>query len=866
MKTDKIRQAFLDYFSSKKHQVVSSASLIPENDATLMFVNAGMVPFKDVFLGRETRPYSRATSSQCCLRVSGKHNDFEQVGFTARHHTFFEMLGNFSFGDYFKHDAIAFAWDFLTHVLKIPEERLWITVFEEDDDAADIWIKEIGVDPNRFVRCGMKDNFWAMGETGPCGPCSEIFYDHGPEVAGGPPGSPEENGDRYMEVWNLVFMQYNRDEEGNLIPLPKPSVDTGMGLERIASVMQGVHTNFEIDIFQALIKETAKATNTKDHSNPSLRVIADHLRASSFLIADGVFPSNEGRGYVLRRIIRRAVRYANKLGCEKPFLYTLVKSLIKEMGKAYPKLEQSRDIIEQSILQEEEQFKKTLLNGLNALEESIATLKGKIIPGDVVFKLYDTYGFPSDLTALIADERGLAIDQEGFDAAMKVQREMAQAASKFDSHYDKTLQLDVKSLFVGYETISTRSEVKLLLQNNSKVPALSVGAKGQVVLDKTTFYAESGGQVGDVGLIRTAHAVFSVSDTRKLGDAILHCGEVIEGEIHQGDNVEAIIAEDRRLEITLNHTATHLLHAALRQVLGKHVQQKGSLVEARRLRFDFTHIKPVTSEELLAVELLVNQEIRRNHEVHTKEMKQADAMKMGAMALFGEKYGETVRVLEVGDFSMELCGGTHVNRTGDIGLFKLIGETGVAAGVRRIEATTGEFALHEVALMEGRLKRLAQLLKTEESQLFDRLTQMIHDQKQSEKSVAQLKEALVRDQGNDLVAQAKEINGVKVLAAKVDGVDAKALRDMMDQLKNKLGDAVILLATVHADRSISLIAGVTKNCTGRFHAGKLIQNVASMLGGKGGGRPDMAQGGGNQPDLLPKALQSVEDMVKNEPA
>lgn len=837
---------------------------MPEGDQTLLFTNAGMVPFKDVFLGRELRSYSRATSSQCCLRVSGKHNDFEQVGFTSRHHTFFEMLGNFSFGDYFKKEAIHFAWEFLTKHLELPKEKLWITVFEYDDEAADIWIKEIGIDPNRFSRCSEKDNFWAMGDTGPCGPCSEIFYDHGHEIAGGPPGCPDESGDRYTEIWNLVFMQYNRNASGDLVPLPKPSVDTGMGLERIAAVMQGVHSNFDIDIFQHLIKEAAKITQTKDLSDPALKVIADHLRAMGFLIADGVFPSNEGRGYVLRRIIRRAIRYGHKLGHEESFLYQLVKPLIKVMGEAYPKLEKSREIIEQTLWNEEEQFKKTLQHGLKVLENAIDSFSGKVIPGDVVFKLYDTYGFPIDLTAVIAKERGLTVDEQGFEKAMQAQRNKAKAASQFSSDYDKTLRVDIKSDFLGYDLTASKAKIKVILKENEIVDALSKGEKGQVILDKTPFYAESGGQVGDAGVIRTSQAVFTVSDTQKSGDAIIHMGEVLEGMINKDDKIEAIVAENRRQSISHNHTATHLLHSALRQVLGDHVQQKGSLVEESRLRFDFTHRKPVTSEELQAIEIIVNERIRQNVAVNTSIMSPDEAIKKGAMALFGEKYGDKVRVLQIGDHSLELCGGTHAARTGDIGLFKILSEGGIAAGIRRIEAVTGSFALEMISLKEQVLHQISQLLKTEESQLLNRLNQLMQSQKQTEKKLSQLSEHLARDQGDELMNQVKVIDGIKVLAAKVDSSDVKSMRDMLDQLKNKLNQAVILLAAVTDQQSVSLIAGVTKDCDDRFHAGELIRHISSLLGGKGGGRPDMAQGGGNKPELLGIALQEVENWVKKQ--
>jgi len=871
MKSADIRTAFLNYFADKGHEIVASSPLVPGNDPTLLFTNAGMVQFKDVFLGLDKRPYSRATSSQRCVRAGGKHNDLENVGYTARHHTFFEMLGNFSFGDYFKQDAIKFAWEFLTVTMKIPAEKLWVTVYQDDDEAADIWLKEMGVDESRFTRIGDKkggkqyesDNFWSMGDTGPCGPCTEIFYDHGADVAGGPPGTPEEDGDRYIEIWNLVFMQYNRDKDGKMTALPKPSVDTGMGLERLAAVMQGVHANYEIDLFVNLINAVAKATNTKDLENNSLKVIADHIRSCAFLIIDGVVPSNEGRGYVLRRIIRRAIRHGHKLGMKKPFFNKLVAALEKEMGKAYPELSKSKDMIVRVLLQEEERFAETLDQGMQILEEAIANLKGKQIPGEIVFKLYDTYGFPADLTADVARERGLSIDSAGFDKQMDAQRDRARAASQFHMTDMGELDLDASTDFSGYETLEEDSKVVALFQEGKPVDCLEEGHEGVVVLDKTSFYAESGGQVGDVGLLEEADVTFEVRDTQKTGDAFLHIGKLSRGELNVGDVVTASVQDDKRQAIAYNHSATHLMHAALRQVLGEHVQQKGSLVDADRLRFDFSHFEPVTPEQIKTIEEIVNDQIRLNHEVETNLMSQDDAIKSGAMALFGEKYGDTVRVLRMSDFSVELCGGTHVKRTGDIGLFKIINETGIAAGVRRIEAVTGKSALAWFDNQEQQLYQIASIVKGSRDDATDKVKQLADKAKHLEKELAQLKAKLATSAGSDLASQAEEINGIKVLAAKLEGADRKTLMSTMDQLKNKLGSAAVVLASVEGDK-ISLVAGVTKDETKQIKAGDLVNVVAQQVGGKGGGRPDMAQAGGDNPAALDGALASVSDWVKSQ--
>jgi alanyl-tRNA synthetase len=857
-----LRQSFLDFFKQRDHSVVASSSLVPVDDPTLLFVNAGMVQFKDVFLGKEKRNYQRAASSQRCVRAGGKHNDLENVGYTARHHTFFEMLGNFSFGDYFKREAIGYAWEYLTVVLKLPPERLWVTVFEDDDEAADIWLNEIKVDPARLGRIGAKDNFWSMGDTGPCGPCSEIFYDHGEEIAGGPPGTQEEDGDRYVEIWNLVFMQYDRDPAGKLHPLPKPSVDTGMGLERLAAIMQGVHNNYDIDLFQNLIKAAAKIAGPRDLANNSLRVIADHIRSCAFLVVDGVLPSNEGRGYVLRRIIRRAVRHGYQLGIKDLFFYKLVAPLCDEMGAAYPELKDNQAHVERILKLEEERFAETLEQGMRILEDDLAALQGKQISGDTVFKLYDTFGFPMDLTADIARERGLTIDTDGFNEAMEGQRSRARAASQFGSDYSDNLQFDGSTVFTGYEHLEDKASVVALFSEGEAVDALEPGKPGIVMLDQTPFYAESGGQVGDQGQLKAANGVFEVSDTQKQGsDAIAHIGSVTTGTLRVGDSVEAQVNWQRRQAIILNHSGTHLLHAALRKVLGDHVQQKGSLVDPERLRFDFAHYEPVSPEQLAEIEHLVNQQIRANAVAETRVMSIDDAKQSGAMALFGEKYGDDVRVLSMGEFSVELCGGTHVDHAGDIGLLKITAESGIASGVRRVEAVTGETALLWVASNEDRLQRIADLVKGSRDDADEKVAQMLDRQRTLEKELKQLKGKMASSQGSDLASQAVEVNGIKVLAARLDGADSQVLRDTLDQLKNKLGSAAVVLATVDGDK-VSIVAGVTKDRTGQLKAGELVNFVASQVGGKGGGRPDMAQAGGNQPEHLDAALESVPGWVE----
>jgi len=857
-----LRASFLDYFAQRQHAEVASSPLVPANDPTLLFTNAGMVQFKELFLGRERRAYNRAVSSQRCVRAGGKHNDLENVGYTARHHTFFEMLGNFSFGDYFKREAIGFAWEYLTQVLSLPPERLWVTVFEDDDEAADIWLKEIGVDAKRFSRCGAKDNFWSMGDTGPCGPCSEIFYDHGPEIPGGPPGSPDEDGDRYVEIWNLVFMQFNRDAEGKMTPLPRPSVDTGMGLERLAAVKQGVHSNYDIDLFRHLIEAAAEVTGCADRADKSLRVIADHIRSTAFLIIDGVTPSNEGRGYVLRRIMRRAIRHGYRLGCSEPFFHRLVAPLVVEMGDAYPELKSAQAHVERLIKLEEERFAETLDHGMRILDEAIAGLSGDRIPGETVFKLYDTYGFPTDLTADIARERGLTLDMEGFESAMGAQKERARAASQFGATQTLEIQVQGETDFCGYERLREEATVVALYRDGVSCDALESGEEGLVVLDITPFYGESGGQVGDHGWLSTETARFEVVDTQKKGGGVMiHVGRVLEGSLTVGDRVDARVDAERRLETALNHSATHLLHAALRQVLGDHVQQKGSLVGPERLRFDFSHFEPVSREQLLEIERLVNREVRANHLVETRIMSLDDAKASGAMALFGEKYADQVRVLRMGDFSTELCGGTHVKAVGDIGLVKIVNETGIAAGVRRIEAITGAAALDWVEADEERLLRLAGLLKGGREDVDERVVQLVERARRLEKELEQLKSKLASSAGQDLAAQARDVEGVRVLAARLDGADPKNLRTTMDQLKDKLGSAVIVLAT-EADGKVSLVAGVTKDLTDRFKAGDLIREIATQVGGKGGGRPDMAQAGGNDPAGIPGALASVDGWVR----
>ena len=857
--TAQIRQSFLDFFAGKQHQVVASSSLVPGNDPTLLFTNAGMVPFKDVFLGAETRAYTRATSSQRCVRAGGKHNDLENVGYTARHHTFFEMLGNFSFGDYFKEEAIQFAWTYLTEVLKLPKEKLWITVFEEDQEAADIWLKKIGVSPERLSFIGAKDNFWSMGDTGPCGPCSEIFYDHGENIWGGPPGTPEEDGDRYIEIWNLVFMQYNRHADGTMDPLPKPSVDTGMGLERISAILQNVHSNYEIDIFQALIKSAAQATGATDLENKSLRVIADHIRSCSFLITDGVMPSNEGRGYVLRRIIRRAVRHGNQLGAKASFFYKVVSTLAEQMGEAYPELVKQQAIIEKVLRIEEEQFAKTLDRGLAILDEGLGELDGKVIPGDFAFKLYDTYGFPVDLTADVARDRGYTVDTEGFEVAMKAQRVRAQKAGSFGADYDEKLVSAHFTTFDGYTRHAFKATVVELFNGAESVTELAKGDEGIVVLEHTPFYAESGGQVGDTGLIFVGNGVgdgeFEVKDTVKLGNAIAHKG-VARANISVNAKVTAQIDVANRDAIIKNHSATHLLHAALRTVLGDHVAQKGSLCDNQRLRFDFSHYEGVTADELRQVEVMVNLEIRRNVQRETALMQIDEAKEKGAMALFGEKYDDEVRVVTMGDFSVELCGGVHVERTGDIGLFKILSEGGIAAGVRRIEAVTGSGAMAYLNTIMGQVEQVAGLVKGDITSIGDKVRQMSERSKGLEKEIEQLKAKLASQAGADIVSNVIDINGTKVLIANLDDADPKSLRGMMDDLKNKLGSAVILLAAINGDK-VSLIAGVTKDLIGKVKAGDLVKMVAEQVGGKGGGRPDMAQAGGSDAKAVPQALDSV---------
>jgi alanyl-tRNA synthetase len=854
-----LRQAFLDYFKSKGHQIVPSSPLVPANDPTLLFTNAGMVQFKETFLGMEERSYSRATSCQRCVRAGGKHNDLENVGYTARHHTFFEMLGNFSFGDYFKAEAIEFAWEFLTVILKLPPEKLWITVYKDDDETADIWLNTLKIDPKRFSRCGEKDNFWSMGDTGPCGPCSEIFYDHGSTIAGGPPGSPDEDGDRYIEIWNLVFMQYNRDAQGKLTPLPKPSVDTGMGLERLAAVIQGVHSNYEIDLFQALIKAAGKLANCDD--NNSLRVIADHIRSCAFLVLDGIVPSNEGRGYVLRRIIRRAVRHGHKLGLREPFFYRLVQALEEQMGIAYPELSKNQGLIERILKQEEERFEETLDRGMGLLEQAISELQTKIISGEIVFKLYDTYGFPTDLTADIARERGLSLDMAGFETEMAQQRARSGAATQFGMDMSQQeQQISYKTKFTGYDNFQDESVVVALFYEGEAVDSLSAGQQGQVILEHTPFYAESGGQVGDKGVLIQGNIVFQVKDTQKLGKAHVHLGELTGGSIKIGDKLQAKIDLEAREATARNHSATHLLHAALQQILGEHVKQKGSQVNPERLRFDFSHFEPINAEQLSKIERLVNQQVLLNSPVETRLMDLDTAMNSGAMALFGEKYDEQVRVLSIGEFSTELCGGTHVNYAGSIGLFKIITETGTAAGIRRIEAMSGNAALDWLINTENTLNQLSVLLKANPDSLEDKLRQLLEQNRSKEKELSRLQAKLASSQGADLASQAVEIKGVKVLAAQLDNVDVKQLRNTLDQLKNKLGTAAIILASVKGEK-ISLVAGVTKNATDKVKAGELLNHVAKQVGGKGGGRAEMAQGGGNDPSKLTAALQSVMEWV-----
>ncbi|OKY26940.1 alanine--tRNA ligase [Thalassotalea sp. PP2-459] len=859
-----IRKAFLDFFASKQHQIVASSSLIPGNDATLLFTNAGMVQFKEAFLGAEQRSYSRATTSQRCVRAGGKHNDLENVGYTARHHTFFEMLGNFSFGDYFKEEAISFAWEFLTQELGLPKEKLLVTIYETDDEAYNYWHDIIGVPHEKIIRIGDKtagkkyesDNFWSMGDTGPCGPCSEIFYDHGEEIWGGPPGSPEEDGDRFIEIWNLVFMQYNRHEDGTMEQLPKPSVDTGMGLERIAAILQGVHSNYEIDIFQGLIKDTAAILNCDDLENKSLRVIADHIRSCCFLITDGVMPSNEGRGYVLRRIIRRAVRHGHKLNAKSHFFHKLVPSLITQMGDAYPELIEQKAILEKLLRIEEEQFGRTLDRGMQLLEEILSTLEGDTISGDDVFKLYDTYGFPADLTADIARERQLKIDQNGFDVAMGLQRERAQQASQFGADYNEQLKSEKNTAFKGYTNSTFSATIVEIFHNGSSASVLNEGEQGVVILDNTPFYAESGGQVGDTGVIATENGVFEVTDTIKVGNAFAHHG-IAKTTIQLNARVKAEINTERRDAIVKNHSATHILHAVLRDVLGDHVTQKGSLVDAEKLRFDFAHFEAVTEQELKKIEHLVNLEIRRNHQRETALMPIDEAKEKGAMALFGEKYDDEVRVVTLGNCSIELCGGVHVERTGDIGLVKIVSESGIAAGVRRIEAVSGEAALNYIDAQAEALATIANLVKSDVSNTVEKVEQTLSKTKQLEKEIAQLKQQLAAQAGSDLLSQAKDINGINTLIAELDGVASKDLRGMVDDLKVKIKSGIIVLSTIN-DGKVGLIVGVTKDLTGQVKAGEIVNMIAQQVGGKGGGRPDMAQAGGSEPQNVPNAMASVE--------
>ena len=864
MTSAELRSVFLEYFHRQGHSVQPSSSLVPGNDATLLFTNAGMVQFKDAFLGRELRDYVRATTSQRCVRAGGKHNDLENVGYTARHHTFFEMLGNFSFGDYFKKEAIHFAWDFLTKELGIPANKLWVTVFEEDAEAERIWLDDIGVDRDRLSKIGAKDNFWSMGDTGPCGPCTEIFYDHGEQIPGGPPGTPDEDGDRYIEIWNLVFMQYDRSVDGTLTPLPKPSVDTGMGLERIAAVMQGVHSNYEIDLFQALLKVAAKLANTDNLDQSSLRVIADHIRSCAFLVADGVMPSNEGRGYVLRRIIRRAIRHGYRLGIQNVFFYKLVAPLANEMGVAYPELKTVQAQIERVLKKEEERFAETLGQGMKILEACVAKLGGSVIPGDTVFQLYDTYGFPVDLTADFARENNLTVDHAGFEIAMSAQRQRARSANNFGADYSQEIKLDGQTEFTGYEYLQDQVHIVALYREGREVDRLEVGQEGLLVLDKTPFYAESGGQVGDSGQILSVDTVFVVNDTQKqAGNLFLHKGKLTAGQLSKGQTCIAQVNAASRKATELNHSATHLLHAALRQVLGDHVSQKGSLVNPDRLRFDFSHFEPVTSEQLSELERIVNEQVRLNDPVCATVMAKDDAVKAGAMALFGEKYGDEVRVLKIGEFSTELCGGTHVERAGDIGCFKIISETGTAAGIRRIEAVTGAVAMEWLASREKALAIIAGLLKSAPEKAAEKVEQLLDKTRSLEKQLERLQAQLASSAGDDLVNKAIEVAGLKVLAVKLDQVDPKALRDLADQLKNKLGSAALVLATVEGDK-VSLVASVSKDQIGNIKAGDLVNFVAMQVGGKGGGRPDMAMAGGNDPAGLAEALAKVPQWVQSQ--
>ena len=859
-----IRQSFLEFFKSKDHEIISSSSLVPSNDPTLLFTNAGMVQFKDVFLGRESLPYKRAASSQRCVRAGGKHNDLENVGYTARHHTFFEMLGNFSFGDYFKKEAISYAWVYLTDVLKIPESKLWVTVFEDDDDAANIWLKEIGISSKQFSRCGEKDNFWSVGDTGPCGPCSEIFYDHGKEIPGGPPGSKDAELDRYVEIWNLVFTQYNRNSDGSLTPIPHPSVDTGMGLERITAVMQGVHNNFEIELFKKIISKIHSFCNTKQIDIVSSRVVADHIRSCSFLLADGVIPSNEGRGYVLRRIIRRAIRHGNKLGLKEPFFYKLVEVLENQMGQAYPELSKSKTNIEGVLLNEEERFAETLDQGLKILDDIIAKIKGDEIQGEDVFRLYDTYGFPVDLTADIAREKNLKVDMKGFNKAMAGQRQRARAASKFDADVAVNTDTNLVSAFTGYERFEQKTSIIGLYQDGRNVKSLNEGDIGGVILLETPFYAQSGGQVGDRGELFAGDVFFEVEDTKKQGQSHIHLGVLRTGTLKVGDVVRAVVDQKRRHDIARNHSATHLLHAALRKILGGHVLQKGSLVESNRLRFDFSHNDALDTNQIKEIQRLVNTKILDNDETQVQVMPLEKAKSSGAISLFGEKYEDVVRVLNIGgEFSCELCGGTHVERTGDIGAFKITSESGIASGVRRIEATTGIGALDWIESTEDKLQRIAKLLKSDTETVDSKLTAQLEKNRKLEKELLDLKSKLTSSAGSDLIQNAEVIDGISIIARSLDNTDPKNLRDVVDQLKNKLGTAVLVLATVN-DSKVSLVAGVTNDTTSRIKAGELANFVAEQVGGKGGGRPDMAQAGGDNPKELESALAKVPQWVRDQ--
>ncbi|MAZ38967.1 MAG: alanine--tRNA ligase [Legionellales bacterium] len=861
MKTsNEIRELFINYFAKKGHEIVPSSSLVPHNDPTLLFTNAGMVQFKDVFLGKDKRNYSKATSSQRCVRAGGKHNDLEQVGYTARHHTFFEMLGNFSFGDYFKREAIEYAWTFLTQILNLPEDKLWVTVFEEDQESEDIWLKKMKINPHRFSRCGEKDNFWRMGDTGPCGPCTEIFYDHGESIPGGPPGSPDEDGDRYIEIWNLVFMQYDQLPNGELKPLPKPSVDTGMGLERLTAVLQHVHNNYETDLFTPMLATISQLANNPDTQNTSMRVIADHIRACAFLIVDGVVPNNEGRGYVLRRIIRRAIRHGHKLGINDMFFYKLVKPLIEKMGTAYPELVKSQNSIEELLQQEETQFIRTLDQGLKIFEQDIANLSSRIIPGNIIFKLYDTYGFPPDLTGDIARERGLELDLDGFTQEMANQRSKSQSTGKFSANYHDLPIIEQTTTFLGYDKLHHHTPIQDIIVKGQFVEKITEQEEAVIILTESPFYAESGGQVGDTGALVNQENIFIVTDTQKHGSSIAHFGYVKQGTFLKTDKLDAIVDQEKRKKTALNHSATHLLHAALKAVLGNHIQQKGSLVNPERLRFDFSNLKPLSLKEINTIEALVNQKIRDNLRVTTHIMDSKQAIAEGAVALFGEKYGDKVRVLSMEKFSKELCGGTHIKQTGDIGLFKIISENAVAAGIRRIEALTGQNALDYCTQNEMQLMLTADLLKTNKDKLHDKVTQLLSQMKQQEKQIQQLQQKLASGQGNDLSTKAIDVNGIQLLVEKLDNVDMKTLRNTLDQLKDKLKHGVILLATVN-DHKVNLVVGVTKPLQNQLSSKAVVQHITPMIDGKGGGRDDMAQAGGNNAQMLDEALAKTQAWI-----